>query len=262
MLRYYDETGLLRPAKVDKWTGHRLYSATQIPRLNRILYLRDSGFNIAEISLALEMEDALLLEHLTKKRSEIEQNIRSQQEKLRKIAIAENQILAGGGDIHYNISIKSIPEYQVLSLRKVIPTYYSEGDLWKELSAFAEKQKIALTDHSFSIYHDTEYKEQNVDVELCVEINTMKANTTKASTTPFCFRTIEPVNKMACTMVYGDFSNIAGAYTAFANWLQKDGNYKMSGPTRQIVHRGPWNETDSQKYLTELQIPLYFSSCI
>ena len=31
MLRYYDEVGLLTPAKVDKWTGHRLYSVEQIP---------------------------------------------------------------------------------------------------------------------------------------------------------------------------------------------------------------------------------------
>ena len=31
MLRYYDETGILTPAEVDKWTGHRLYSVDQIP---------------------------------------------------------------------------------------------------------------------------------------------------------------------------------------------------------------------------------------
>lgn len=61
---------------------------------------------------------------------------------------------------------------------------------------------------------------------------------------------------MACTMVYGEFSNIAGAYLALAKWLDKNNQYKMNGPTRQIVHRGPWNEENSQKYLTELQIPL------
>ena len=33
MLRYYDEAGILTPAEVDKWTGHRLYSVEQIPRL-------------------------------------------------------------------------------------------------------------------------------------------------------------------------------------------------------------------------------------
>ena len=30
----------------------------------------------------------------------------------------------------------------------------------------------------------------------------------------------------------------------------------MSAPVRQIVHRGPWNENDPAKYLTELQIPV------
>ncbi len=61
---------------------------------------------------------------------------------------------------------------------------------------------------------------------------------------------------MASTMVYGEFSNIKEAYLAFAKWLQKNSNYQMSAPVRQIVHRGPWNENAPAKYLTELQIPV------
>ena len=57
-------------------------------------------------------------------------------------------------------------------------------------------------------------------------------------------------------MVYGDFSNIKEAYLAFARWLQTNSSYQMSAPVRQIVHRGPWNENDPAKYLTELQIPV------
>ncbi|MEA4988773.1 MAG: effector binding domain-containing protein, partial [Anaerovorax sp.] len=248
MLRYYDEVELLKPAEVDKWTGHRLYSVEQIPRLNRILYLRDSGFHVTDIALALEMDDCSLLKSLDKKRLEIEQTIQSQQEKLQKIAIAKDEIQGNKGELHYNISIKSIPEYQVLSLRKIVPTYYSEGDLWNELSAFAKEQKIELANHTFSIYHDTEYKEQDVDIELCVLVSKMQTNIE-----PFCFRITEPVHMMACTMVYGDFSNIAGAYIAFAEWLQKNSKYRISNPMRQIVHRGPWNENNPKKYLIEIQ---------
>ena len=251
MLRYYDEVGLLKPEEVDKWTGHRMYSVTQIPRLNRILYLRDSGFKVSEIALALEMEDGLLLEILDQKRLEILAAIQNEQEKLRKIAIARNEIQENGGELHYNISVKAIPEYQVLSLRRIVPTYYSEGDLWNELSAFAREQKIDISNHTFSVYHDTEYKEQNVDIELCVPVNKRYR-----SIPPFCFRMVEPVPVMACTMVYGDFSNIRGAYIAFAKWLQKNSSYQMSNPMRQIVHRGSWNESDPEKYLTEIQIPL------
>jgi len=38
-LRYYDELGLLRPARVDEFTGYRYYSASQLGRLHRILAL-------------------------------------------------------------------------------------------------------------------------------------------------------------------------------------------------------------------------------
>src|SRR5258706_14841 len=42
-LRHYDELGLLKPISVDSWTGYRYYSVSQLPRLNRILALKDLG---------------------------------------------------------------------------------------------------------------------------------------------------------------------------------------------------------------------------
>ena len=251
MLRYYDEAGLLKPAEVDRWTGHRLYSVEQIPRLDRIRYLRDSGFLISEIALALEMDDHALLVSLNKKCLEIEQAIQKEQERLLKIAVAKEEIQGSKSELHYHISMKSIPACQVLSLRRTVPTYYSEGDLWKELSAFAEKEEIEISSDTFTIDHDTEYREQDVDMELCAPVKKTGENRE-----PFCFRMTEAVPAMASTMVYGEFSNIKKAYLAFAKWLQKNSNYQMSAPVRQIVHRGPWNENAPAKYLTELQIPV------
>ena len=197
------------------------------------------------------MDEHSLLMQLNKKRTEIEDAIQAEQEKLRKIELAKNELQSGKGELHYNISVKSIPAYPVLSLRRVVPNYYSEGELWRELSAFADTQKIELIGNTFSIYHDTEYRETDVDIELCAPVKKMGT-----AETPFCFRMTEAVPYMACTMVYGDFANIKGAYLAFADWLQKNSEYKMANPMRQIVHRGPWNESDPAKYLIELQIPL------
>src|SRR5690348_9109071 len=45
-LRYYDEIGLLKPGQVDCATGYRYYSIDQLPRLNRILALKDLGFEL------------------------------------------------------------------------------------------------------------------------------------------------------------------------------------------------------------------------
>lgn len=252
MLRYYDETGLLHPAEIDKWTGYRMYSVEQIPTLNKIIFLRDSGFHIAEIADALSGEsNSRMVEQLDKKYREIEQTIEAEKEKLRKIQLAKGDLLDEKNEIHYNISIKSIPGYQVLSLRRIIPTYYAEEELWKELSAFAKQNHADISDNTFSLYHDLEYKEENVDVELCCPVK--KTGKDKDG---FIYRNTAPVPIMASTMVYGPFSNIAKAYLSFARWLQKNSQYHMTGPTRQMVHRGPWNEKAPEKYLTEIQIPL------
>lgn len=252
MLRYYDEMGLLTPAEIDTWNGYRMYSAEQISILNKIVYLRDSGFNVAEIAVIINNKNVdFLTEKLNQKYLEIQKNIELEQEKLRKIEIAKKELLNGKNEMHYNISIKSIPSYYVLSLRKVIPNYYYESELWKEISSFAKQERIDVSNRTFSIYYDEEYKENDVDVELCVPVKKKYENIDD-----FLFYDTKAVPFMACTMVYGEFSNIAGAYLALAKWLEKNNQYKMNGPTRQIVHRGPWNEENSQKYLTELQIPL------
>ena len=252
MLRYYDETGLLKPAVIDQWTGYRMYSAEQIPVLNKILYLRDSGFQVAEIAAALHTEsDAAMLEYLDLKYDEIIGNIQAEQDKLKRIELAKSELLNGKNEMHFNITIKSVPGYHVLSVRKTIPDYYAEGGLWNELSEFARQHKIEISNDAFTIYHDEDYREENVDVELCASVN--KAGQDTGS---FKFRHTEPVPMMASTMVYGNFSNIAAAYTAFANWLDENSRYKMKGKNRQIVHRGPWNEANPEKYLTEIQIPL------
>jgi len=153
--------------------------------------------------------------------------------------------------IHYNVSIKSIPSYQVFSLWQIVPNYYAEGQLWEEMSAFAEKNNIPISSNTFTIYHDTDYKEKDVDIEVCAPAARMDENIDS-----FVYCKTESVPIMACTMVHGEFKNIAAAYIAFANWLQEHNQYKMAGQSRQAVHRGPWNEQNPDKYLTEIQIPL------
>ena len=51
-----------------------------------------------------------------------------------------------------------------LYVTKVVPNYYSEGDLWEELSTFTGAQKIGIASNTFSIYHDTEFRETDVDI--------------------------------------------------------------------------------------------------
>ncbi|MFV0413350.1 MAG: MerR family transcriptional regulator [Oscillospiraceae bacterium] len=252
MLRYYDETGLLKPEKTDRFTGYRLYSAAQIPLLNKIVFLRDVGFTVAEMAAALpHWGSETLVARLEHKRLEIEQAIETEQHKLYKINLAKKDIPQPEAALHYSISIKPVPACRVLSLRRTVCNYYAEGQLWKELAAFAGENNIPISSNTFTIYHDTEYRETQVDIEVCAPV----ARPVE-SRHGFTCRQTRAVAAMAFTMVYGPFANIAGAYLAFAGWLQAHSRYKMSGQSRQIVHRGPWNEESPAQYLTELQIPL------
>lgn len=254
MLRYYDETGLLKPAQIDQFTGYRLYSVEQIHTLHKMIFLRDTGFNVSEIAVALSnWDNAFITKQLKNKRQEIESIINREQERLAKIDIAINDIMEEKISMHYNVSLKSIPSYQVLSLRKIIPNYFSEGMLWEKLFNFINEENMDIPKNSsdFAIYHDVEYKDADVDVEVCVVVNRIGE-----SKKGFIFRETEKVETMACAMVYGPFENIGPAYETFAHWLIQHNQYKMTGQNRQICHRGPWNEKEPDKYLTEIQIPV------
>ena len=252
MLRYYDETGLLKPAEIDTFTNYRLYSIEQIPVLNKIIFLRDFGFNVSEISVALNnWNNVYITKLLESKRIEIEKSIKDDQDILLKIELAKKDIQHEKIEINYNVSIKSIPSYQVLSLRRIVPNYYAEAQLWEEMSEFTKKNNIPVSQNTFSVFHDTDYKENDVDIEICAAVETVGENTNG-----FTYRKTESIPIMACTMVPGSFDNIAGASIAFAYWLQEHNQYLMTGQCRQIVHKGPWNEQNPDNYLTEIQIPL------
>lgn len=56
LLRYYDEIGLLSPEFTDPQTGYRYYSARQLPRLNRILVLKELGLSLEQIARLLDRD--------------------------------------------------------------------------------------------------------------------------------------------------------------------------------------------------------------
>ena len=56
-LHYYDETGLLKPAFVDKQTGYRHYDEASLLRMQEILFYRELDFPLKVISEMLSAED-------------------------------------------------------------------------------------------------------------------------------------------------------------------------------------------------------------
>ncbi len=80
-LRHYDQLGLLKPIYIDPETGYRYYSASQLPRLNRILALKELGLTLDQIGQFLEENVSAdeLRKMLHRKQEEIEQAMRESQ---------------------------------------------------------------------------------------------------------------------------------------------------------------------------------------
>src|SRR5687768_5423037 len=94
MLRHYDQLGLLKPSRTDNFTNYRYYSADQLPRLNRILALRDLGFSLEQIGNLLdeELPAEQLMGMLKLKRAEIEQQMQVEQLRMARLEARINQI--------------------------------------------------------------------------------------------------------------------------------------------------------------------------
>jgi DNA-binding transcriptional MerR regulator len=98
MLRYYDQIGLLKPAHIDKWTGYRYYSAKQLPRLHRILALKELGLTLEQIEhlVAEEVSTAEIRGMLVLKKAQVEQSLNEERARLQQLEARLQQIDAPG----------------------------------------------------------------------------------------------------------------------------------------------------------------------
>lgn len=255
MLHYYDDVGLLKPMQIDKITGYRFYSTTQLPILQKIVMLRDLNFQVPEIeNLLNNWTDELLIEKLESQILEREKAILEERQLIENIRFAIDSVKNKKIDIHCNVMVKKIPAYKVISLRKIIPNHNHEGMIWKELLDYVRSKHINIlkqNNNNIAIYHDVEHKEIGVDIEVAFLVKN-----SGISIEPFIYRKLESVDTMACMMVYGTYDNIAKAYHSFVYWLGEHSQYEMYGLSRQICHRDHTNEENPDNYLTEIQIPV------
>lgn len=93
-LRHYDRLGLLKPAWIDRFTGYRYYASEQMPRLNRIMALKDLGFTLEQTGRILQDELTVdeLRGMLRLKCAELEQHIEEEQARLARVEARLRQI--------------------------------------------------------------------------------------------------------------------------------------------------------------------------
>jgi effector-binding domain-containing protein len=252
-LHYYDEIGLLKPVRVDRFTGYRYYSADQLPRLNYIVALKNLGLSLEEIGTLVnnsltptQMKDVFIL-----KKAELNQRVNEEQRRLEQVVKLLRQIEKEGAMPDYQITMKKVEPQIIASIREVLPTYGDVGPLYGEIYKYlAKKWVFKPSGPAMLICHDQEYKESNVDIEVAVPIH-------KAIRETYRIKVYElpGIEQAACTIHKGSYESISEAYNAIMSWIEGNG-YKIDGLDRELYFTDPRKVKDPSENITEIQFPV------
>lgn len=258
-LRYYDQVNLLKPALVDHSTGYRYYSASQLPRLHRILALRGLGFELAQIAAMLvedvtpeQMRGMLLLRH-----AQISQQLAEAQCQLSEVESRLQQIEREEQISTYDVILKQVEPLLVASVREILPNHSAVGALFgKVYEAFRAHVHKALYPNpedggqTLVLWYDTEFKEHDVDGAAAFMLRCPVPENGRMRVHEL------PVSTMAATVHHGPYNTINQAHEAILTWIETNG-YRIVGPDRELnlYHTMPI-QLDNPSYVTEIQYPV------
>lgn len=259
-LRYYDELGLLKPARVDEFTGYRYYSASQLTRLNRILALKDLGLSLEQIALLLDQEPTpdQIRGMLRLKQVELRQRVIEGQARLARIeswlhAFEQEDTMLSD----YAVVLKHVAPLRVAQIRGVAPSMEQIGPtldgLFDQVMEYLSHQGVTSGAPPTTVYYDAEMRETDITIGACIPF-AGHLNDSENDGEQVHVSELPAVETMASVIHHGSFSTLAQAYHALFQWIEANG-YQVSGPIRELnlaYERGG----DQSKFVTEIQVPV------
>ncbi len=257
-LRYYDEVDLLKPVRVDAFTGYRFYSADQLPRLNRTagfasVALKDLGFSLDQIKLMLA--DSLTSERLRGmlaiQRNEVEKRLAEEGERLRRIEARLRQIELEEKMPAYDVVIKNTSAMLVVSRRVMVPTndqvpqYLDKA--YMEVYGYIHEQSVKDTGPCFTLWHSPSDVYENEDVEAIVPIERPLKGTDRVQVYELSS------TQVASVVHHGNFEDFTQGHAAILEWIDSNG-YQIVGPYREIYIKHDQNELSDST--TDVQFPV------
>lgn len=247
MLRHYDQLGLLIPETTDSDSAYRYYSAKQLTVVNKIKQLQELGFSLSIIKEMLtETSQEEIETYFEIRQKEVAEELASLKIQQNLVKTATTIIQTQPELSPYHVRQKTIPERQVISLRKKISDYYQEGDLWQQLFQEVEKQhvKISTPPLGLTIYHDDEFLEENMEIEVQSSVIGIYQDTPSVS-----FKTAPPI-EVASVTFSGSYEQMPQIAQVIASWLENN-QYQMTGPMLNIFHVSPSQTPNPKEWVTE-----------
>lgn len=250
-LRHYEEIDLLVPEIVDRATGYRYYSVSQLQKIQSITTLKGLGYSLEEIRDLWEDDTHFpSVESLEEKIAECkkELSVLKERERMLKAVVASQKKLHKMEKVYF----ETLPAIIVASHRTIIPSYDALGLLCYETIG-PEMARLGCEcpepGYCYTIEHGG-YKPQDIDIEYCEKVSAKGADSDIIK-----FKEIPEVPQAACLKVFGPYDKFHQAYTDLFAYLEKEG-YSIEGAPRACYVDGIWNQEDPAKWFTIIQVPV------
>lgn len=236
-LRYYDRVGLLKPQEVDRFTGYRYYTVSQIDRLNRILALKDLGLSLDEISQVLcENPSAAELRGMLRlKQAQLRQSISEEQARLERVEARLQQIEREGELPVHEVVIRDVAAQHVLRYREILPHPRAIKPFFIQISEALYPSGITPIAPFIALYHQGEYREYDLDVEAAIPVAEDAPASLRLDDERVMTRAILPELRVATTLC--KMYSQADVYTAnrdLSIWIEANGYTIADSPCREV----------------------------
>ena len=259
-LRHYDALGLLKPAKVDPFTGYRYYTARQLQSLNRIIALKEVGLSLEEIARILR--DKLTADELRGMlKAQLvlaESAIETAQMRRERILARLNYLTLEENMPVYEVTLKSVDALTVAAIRETVPTIEQMpqrcGEMFNMIASWMASNGLPFGP-PMTIYHNESYTLENIDTECAFIIPGAEIDKVARPISPIIVHQMEAVPHVATTIAADDFYQKVGgltpAYNAIGHWIEEHG-YSIVGAPRELFYGSP----EKGDFTAEIQFPV------
>jgi DNA-binding transcriptional MerR regulator len=258
-LRHYDQLGLLRPDHTDPRSGYRYYSIRRLPRLNRILALKELGLSLEQIGPLLEeqISSTELRGMLAMKRAQVEQSLRVEEARLRHIESRIAEIDRQGRIEGYDVVVKSVAARPFLSLRR---SFEGMDEVVPMVCSIAEEGsrqiRTALRDKLIVVARN-DIEDEMLDLEIGFSL-TRPSNTTLRlpGGSMLTASELPAVETMATIVRPGTNAASHSSFATIGTWIEAN-QYEIAGPCREVFLEPISEPPGFEGALVEIQFPVH-----
>ncbi|MCK6585417.1 MAG: helix-turn-helix domain-containing protein [Anaerolineales bacterium] len=268
-LHHYDELGLLKPAQIDPITNYRFYTVEQLPRIHRIVALKEMGLSLEQIGILLEKElpTEEMRGMLRMQQAQIQQQVNEAQRQLAMVEFRLRMIEAESNFPELDVVMKRLVPMRYLSL--FVPTHPSIEHGMKHMMRTATALNNAIaqgviqhTGLTLDIFHGDELLPfHSPDIsptqhEIRLSVTEAQKDVTVEEIGHLVVRE-EPAKEHAATLMIANTEIGEGfeKWVLLHRWTIAQG-YKPHPILLQVAHRGPLHTFNIKEWILEAQIPV------